>query len=241
MIDASSARMLATIAARASDLLNAYTPGAQPHFADVVASTPSTYHVQDELSVTSSDGYFVVDDRGRRAFTKDGGFTVREGALLTKGGAAVYGYADADAQRRGVLTALHVDPVDAALKRHDDMRVESDGHVVYTRAVRDAASGAARPERVVLGTLALARFPAGTRPVELDATHVAAPSDTRVQIGTPADGAFAPLATHSADRGNYDIDRALQRLHDAYESFGALQAAKSARGKTDRTAMDLIK
>ena len=241
MIDPASARMLAEIAARAGDMLNAYKPGAEPRFSDVTQATRSTSRAESSLSVTSADGYFVVEERGRRAFTKDGTFAVREGALTTASGAAVYGYADTDAQKRGILIALRIDPIDAALKRHEDMRIESDGHVVYTRTVRDAKSGAARPERAVLGVLALARFPAGTKPEQLDPTRLGAPAHTRMQIGAPADGAFAPLATNSADRGAYDMDAALERLHDAYQSLDALRAAKAARGKTDRTAMDLIK
>lgn len=241
MIDGTAARMLAAIAARANDLLGAYTNGAEPAFADTAASARTIMKSSNPLGVAAADGYFIVDDRGRRAYTHDGDFVFARGALLSAAGSPVYGYAGDEARSRGILSALRADPVDAALQRCRDLRIEADGRVVYTRTARDAATGAARPERVTIGTVALARFPAGTAPLHGTAAALAGPPGTAVHVGVPADGNFAPLATFARDRGTIDVEAALRGLQEAYEAFGALQAAQAARGKIERGALDLIK
>ncbi|MGB8204596.1 MAG: hypothetical protein WCE83_07950, partial [Candidatus Baltobacteraceae bacterium] len=128
-----------------------------------------------------------------------------------------------------------------ALGRVADPRIGADGTVSYPRTTVDPRGGERRSERVALGRLALARLPAGTQPVRLDATHVAAPAGVPVFVGVPADGTFAPLTTNARDRGRIDPAAGLQRLQEAYLAFEALQAEHMARLGTEKTTLDLLK
>jgi hypothetical protein len=93
----------------------------------------------------------------------------------------------------------------------------------------------------VVGRVALARFPAGTQPVRVDAVHVAAPAGVRAQVGVPGDGYFAPLVPHARDLGGVDIVAGLEKMREAYEAFDALRAAHQARGTLEKSALDLVK
>jgi len=241
MIDAVSAQMLAEIAARANDVLAAYGSGAEPTFSDAAGNANRILKNADPLSVATQDGYFVVERAGQRAYTRDGTFVFRDGALKTRGNEPVVGYASAQDRARAILTPLRADAADAALGRVNDLRIESDGAVAYTRSVRDAQTGVMRRERVTIGTLALARFPAGTQPVRIDVTHAGAPPGVVTHFGAAGDGNFAPLATHSRDAGGFDVDAALLHLQEAYRAFDAVQAAHAARRDVYKTTMDLVK
>lgn len=230
------------IAARAQDVLSAYAPGAVPLANDVARSENAPRYAADPLSVAAPpNAYFVVDDTHRgRAFTRDGAFVLERGVLTTKDGAAVLGFAGGDA--RGAIPApLRLAPTDVALARFSDVRVESDGTVSYARIAIDPRTAEKTVERVAVGKVALARFPAGTVPTRLDAQHVSAPAGMVPHLGTPADGAFAGLATYARDGGAVDLDAGLQKLSEAYIAFSALHAAQKARGGTDKVAMDLVK
>jgi hypothetical protein len=132
-------------------------------------------------------------------------------------------------------------PSDYALGRCGDIRIESDGTVSYTRPTVDPRTTVRGVERVTVGKVALARFPAGTMPVRLDDRHVGAPQGIAPHLGTPADGTFSGLATYSRDIGAVDVDASLVKLSEAYRALSALAAANKARGGADQTAMDLLK
>jgi hypothetical protein len=89
--------------------------------------------------------------------------------------------------------------------------------------------------------VALARFPAGSNPQRIDATHFGAVAGVVPHVGAPADGGFDGLATRVRDTGNVDINASLQRLSDAYVAFSALQAAHKAQGAGAKVMMDLLK
>ncbi len=243
MLNPASLDALARIAARANDVLAAYTPGAAPAHSDVSAASRAPEFTASPLSVVAPDGsYFITQAReGARSYTRAGDLQIRDGVLRAPDGAPVLGYAGQHKSPGAVPQPLKLPDADRLLGRTADARIESDGSFAYTRSAIDPRTGERTNERVVIGTLALARFPAGTQAVRLDATNVVAPSGITPHIGTPADGTFGGLATYSRDRSGIDIDLGLQKLQEAYLAFGALRAAASARGNVEKSAMDLVK
>lgn len=241
MLGAATLDALDRIAARVQDLRDAYRPGAVPAHGDV-RTAGSIAPTTDPLSVAAPpNAWFVTRDaHGTHAFTRDGGFKLTDGVLRTRDGAEVLGYPGGDA-RGAVAAPLRISDGDRALGRGGDARVEADGSVVYTRSAIDPRSGKRTVERVSLGTVALARFPAGSAPVRLDPTHFAAPSGVVPHLGTPGDGSFPPLATSARDTGALDLHAGLQRLNDAYLAYEAIGAARKARGAVDKTTLDLVK
>ncbi len=224
------------IAERAADVRRAFEPGAFP-LHDDVASEPVAAFTLDPLSVASARGelFVTAGAGGAHAYTADGSFHLEQGRLLDARGDAVLG----SRVPGGALEELRVDPVDAALGRASDARIEPDGTFAYDRAAIDPRTGRRELQRVAVGRLALARFPAGTRFAGGDG--LAAPAGVVAHVGVPGDGTFAALEPHRRLRGGIDIDRSLVRLKEAYVAFDALQAAHAAKGRTAKTAMDLLK
>ncbi|HTU82593.1 MAG TPA: hypothetical protein VMF61_10715 [Candidatus Acidoferrales bacterium] len=226
------------IAERAADLRRAYTPGAVPANDDVALASPSSEFTLDPLAtVPSENEYFIVrGDDGSTAYDRDGAFRLEAGRLVAESGKAVLGRSNPDAP----LTELHVDPVDAALGRAANVRVERDGSLVYDRRAIDPRTGLASVHRVVAGRIALARFPAGTRLVGLG-SEGSAPNGVAAHVGLPGDGTFTALQPHRRQRSRIDVDESVAKLKEAYLAFDALQAAHGAKGRTAKTAMDLLK
>jgi hypothetical protein len=143
----------------------------------------------------------------------------------------------------GEPVELRLDPVDAALGRIVDPAIASDGTLHYRRDAIDPRSGERTSQRVVVGRLLLARFPAGTRLQTSDGAHCTAPNGVVAQIGLAGagDAAFGAIQPMRRERSRIDIDQSLIRLKEAYVAFEALQAAESAKGHLSKTAMDLLK
>jgi len=241
MLGAATLDALDRIASRANDLREAYRAGSIPAHSDVRGPNlvaPST----DPMNVAAPPGawFAVRDAAGQRAYTRDGRLQIDGGVLRTVSGDEILGYPGGDA-RGAVPVPLRVPAADGALGRTADARVEPDGTVAYTRAAIDPRTGERSVERVTLGTLALARFPAGSAPRRIDATHVAAPAGVVPHLGTPGDGTFPPVAPSTRDVGALDLDTGLERLAEAYRAFEALRAANHARGETERAVLDLVK
>ncbi len=237
-LNAAMSAALDRIAERAADVRRAFTPGAVPEHDDVLTTSAASDFTLDPLAVSAPDhAYFItVDDAGKSAYTRDGSFSLRGGALVDGGGRFVCGVrvmGEAPAQ-------LRVDPVDESLGRVRDAHVDRDGTFAYRRETIDPRTAARESQRVVVGRLALARFPAGTRLLG-DGDEMQAPPGVTPEIGVPGDERFAPLATMQRDRSRIDIDESLIRLKDAYLRFDALQAAEAAKGHLGKTAMDLVK
>ena len=239
MVNAASEDALDRIAQRAADVQRAFTPGALPQFGDVATEQPASRTALDPLSVAApADVYFVtIDERGRTVYTRDGGFALQGGKLVGENGRAMLGFTARD----GVTSELHVDSIDEALGRVLDLRIDADGTLAYDRTVIDPRSGARERERVAVGQLALARFPAGTKLSAVDANHVVAPAGTLPHVGRAGDGNFANVAPMQREKSRIDFDRSLDRLEEAYVAFDALQAAHKAQGGVGKTAMDLLK
>jgi flagellar basal body rod protein FlgG len=241
MIGASPLDAYERVLSRAHDLRDAFRAGAVP-LNDDVRTAPYVTASSDPLSVVPPPGaWFVTRGAdGVRAYERDGALSLEGGVLRTGTGAEVLGYPGGEA-RGAIAIPLRVPATDRALGRAADARVENDGTVAYTRAAIDPRTGARSAERIVLGRVALARFPAGTQPARLDGTRVAAPHGVAPHLGTPADGTFPALATSSRDAGAIDVAAGVARLDEAYRAFEALGAAVKSRSHIDKTAVDLVK
>lgn len=236
LISDATAHAFETVASRQRDVMRAFTPGATPERKDVAAAPQVTY-TQDPLSATAPPGaFFVSRGDGRLLFSRDGSLSFREGVLVDGAGRAMLGYTSAGS----ALAELKIDRVDSALGLAASARIEADGSVVYDRVVIDPANAKKETQHVSIGKLALARFPAGTKPQSFDATHDAAPPGVVPHLGMPGDANFAPLRPHSRESGSISFDGSLQRLEEAYLSLDALRAAAKAQGSVQKTAMDLL-
>ncbi len=193
----------------------------------------------DPLSVSAPPGaYFITGGAsGRTLYTRDGSFSFSAGRLLDGSGQPVLGYTTSG----GALEPLTADPVDVALGFTGSMRIGTDGSVSYDRTTIDPRTGLREMQTVHLGVLALARFPAASKPQAVDALHVAAPSGVAPHVGWAGDGNFEPLAAFSREQSGIDLDLGLQRLQEAYLAFDAIRAAGKAQGGIEKTTMDLLK
>jgi flagellar basal body rod protein FlgG len=239
MLGTTTLDALQRIAERANDVLAAYRPGAFPAHADVAggsAPLPSS----DPLSAVAPPGawFVTLDGSGVRTFTRAGTFHVgSDGVLAAADGDAVLGVAGGST----TLAPLRVPDPDRLLGRASGARITADGTVAYTRASIDPRTRERTTETVTLGRIALARFPAGSAPLRLDATHAGGVAGVVPHLGVPADATFAPLTIAARDTGNVDVDASLQKLAEAYVAFSALQAANKAQGDGNKTVMDLLK
>jgi flagellar basal body rod protein FlgG len=239
MLGTATLDALQRIAERASDVLAAYQPGAFPLHHDV-AGTRGPLPAADPLSVAAPpDAWFVAADReGARTFTRAGTLHLGDdGVLATADGSAILGYAGA----AGTLTPLRVPDPDRVLGRATNARIAADGTLAYTRVAIDPRTRERTLETVALGRIALARFPAGSLPQRIDATHARGIAGVVPHLGVPAEATFAPLVTSARDTGNVDIDVSLQKLAEAYVAFSAMQAANKAQGDGNKVVMDLLK
>ncbi|MBV8066991.1 MAG: hypothetical protein JO113_03360 [Candidatus Eremiobacteraeota bacterium] len=237
--DANLSGALDRIAERAADVRRAYTPGATPQHDDVATTRPVSDFTLDPLAVVAPENaYFITsDDRGRQLYTRDGLFALRGGKLVDAAGRPILGVRGGN----GLLASLCVDPVDDALGRVKGVAIGLDGTLSYRRETIDPRSGDRMLQRVNAGRIALARFPAGTRPVTSDGCYAEAPAGVTPQTGFAQDGSFAALAPMQRERSRIDINESLIRLKDAYLTFDALQAAQAAKGRLSKIAMDLLK
>ena len=170
-------------------------------------------------------------------YTRDGGFTLRDGALVGTNGRTMLGFT----ARNAATSELRVDSVDESLGRVQNLRIEADGTLAYDRTVIDPRNGARERERVAVGQLALARFPAATKLTAADANHFVAPPGTLPHVGRAADGNFLTVLPMQREESRIDFDRSLDRLQEAYIAFDALAAVHKAQGSAGKTAMDLLK
>ena len=239
MIDPAISNALDRIAARDADARGAYVPGFSPAASDV-ASRAQIVRDDDPLSVALPEGAFALTSGpgGEIRYGRAGAFAFSDGRLVAGDGSPALGF---PLGSRTSLVPLRIDPYDAATGGVARPRIEADGTIVYDRTAIDPRTGARRSERVAVGRLALARFPAGTQPERIDAMHVRPPAGVAAQLGVPGEGGFGALATRARDLGRVDVVVALDKMKEAYVAFEALRAAKHGRDGTVRTAMDLVK
>ncbi|HUY10941.1 MAG TPA: hypothetical protein VMV73_01630 [Candidatus Dormibacteraeota bacterium] len=216
----------------------AFAPGGVAERGDI-SSGGGVRTVLDPLSVSApANASFVVRlPDGRDAFTADGAFSVRSGALLDASGNPVLGYARPGAP----LAPLHVDAIDGALSEVRNLRIDARGSLCYDREILDPRTGKLTREMLGAGKIALARFPAGTRLRALDSKHEVAPSGVAPHLGTAGERGFGDLRPFSRARSGVDLDASLQRLQEAYLTLEALLAAHKAKGADGKTTMDLLK
>ncbi len=239
MIDSAIASALERIESRDADVRNAYRAGAFPLHGDVARSL-GPLPASDPLSVALPEGSYVLtqNENGAAAYSRDGTFELVGGGLRSADGRPVLGFTLGN---RTALAVLRVDPYDLALGRVADAKIDADGTLAYTRRSVDPRTGRQRRERVAVGRIALARFPAATQLVRVDATHVQPPAGINAKLGVPADGSFGALIVRARDVGRVDPMAGLAKTHEAYVQFEALRAAHDGRGQTEKVAMDLLK
>jgi hypothetical protein len=239
MIDAATAAGMSRIDARERDVLGAYEPGFVSEFTDVTAAARAIRSPDPLSTVAPAGAYFLSAGSGATVrFTRDGTFALVDGVLCGPDGRAVLGFSTGSPSRVG---PVRVDAYDRALGASGGARIDADGTFSYLRAAVDPRTGQRRSERVVVGKLALARFPAGTQPLRLDASHVGLPSGVKAQVGSPADGTFAALVPNARDLGCVDVVAGLAKVREAYDAFEAMRAAYHTRGTNEQTTMDLVK
>ncbi len=238
IVSSDTARALAEIASRAVDVMRCYTPGAVPLHNDV-GRAPATRQTSDPLTVAApGNAYFITrDERGRGSYTRDGEFHFYHSTLVDRFSQPVMGYRSHDAS----LAPLCADSVDVALGRIKDLHIEGDGSVAYTRSLIEPRTGGAHRTRVVLGRLALARFPAASQPQFNDATRALAPQGVAPHIGFPGDGNFEHVVPHLRQGSYINFDESIEKLREAYAAFDALRSANIAQGKIEKTMMELVK
>jgi flagellar basal body rod protein FlgG len=239
IVNTATERALDLISSRAADVYNAFRPGAIPVHGDVETGANASSGTIDTMSVTApNDDYFVTTDaRGRTSYTRDGRFTIENGTVVASNGRPVLGFTS----QGGVPSELKIDSVDLTLERPQNLRIEPDGSVVYDRRAVDPRSGSSRFERVSIGRLALARFPAATKLSPAGDSTVTAAPGIIPHLGWPCDKNFGGVTPLRREESRIDLNRSLDRLHDAYIAFDALQAAHKAQGHTGKVAMDLLK
>lgn len=234
-------RAVDAIQRRADDVQSLFRSGAQPQYLDALR-TETVEPATDPLAIVVPErAYLLAGDAARPVYTRDGALVVVDGVLATREGTPILGFAADEQPSHAVPRALRIDRRDVLLGRIDDARIDSDGVFGYARSTIDPQTLDPRVERIVVGRLALARFPAGSKPERLDRTHVAAPVGIAPLVGAPADGTFGALATRSRALGRIDPDAAIARLQDAYLALDALGAAERTRTGMARDAFDLVK
>jgi hypothetical protein len=179
------------------------------------------------VSPPGADYFVTTDEHGRASYTRDGRFSIDHGAVVGANTRPILGFA----HDGGALRELRVDPVDEALGRVKNLRISGNGAVQYDRSSIDPRSGELEARTVTIGYVALARFPSGTR----------LPSETPPHLGRANDGNFGSVGPMRRETDDASLDRSLDRLHDAYVAFDALQAAHRAQGHVGKTVMDLVK
>jgi flagellar basal body rod protein FlgG len=241
VIDGNLADALARVADRANDVLHAYAPGFVPRLHDAEGARQARLSDASALSTVAPEGalFVVAGPHGEARFTRDGAFRFERGALRTSDGKLVLGRPTG--AHAGPLIPLRVDERDAALGRARDPRIDATGVLSCELASIDPRSGARHVERVAIGRVALARFPAASLLARADDGSVAAPPGSAPHLGAPGDGAFASLATHARELGRVDVEAGLARLQEAYLSLEAMQSAYRARMEAEKGATDLLK
>jgi flagellar basal body rod protein FlgG len=208
------------IAERAADVRRAFSPGAVPHRTDVESPASAEFTLDPLSAAAPENAYFLtVDARGRTQYSRDGRFRISNGVLVDARGCTVLGRSPAGG----------------------NPSIAADGSVSYRRLGIDPRTGARTSRDVVVGRLALARFPAATRLEGDDGVHCTAPENVTPHTGLAGDGTFEALQPMHRSRSQVDVDEGLARLKAAYVAFDALAAAETARDRLGKTAMDVVK
>ena len=239
MVSAALVRALETIERRGQDLRSLFESGVQPNYDDGLRSG-RIERTNDPLAIVlPEEAYLIAGDPNRPAYSRDGALQLRDGTLVTADGTPVLGFAGGE--QNGMPQPLAIERRDALLGRASDIRIEPDGIFGYARTIVDPQTLESNVERVSVGRLALARFPAGSRPERIDSSHARAPAGIVPFVGSPADGTFSGLAVRSRAIGRLDPDTTISRLQDAYLAALSLCAAERTRYWMARDAFDLVK
>ncbi len=241
MIDSTTSSALDAIERSVSDMTGQYRAGYVPKLdEDRLQGSARTAPSLDPMhAVPPTDTYFVgVDALGRRSYSRDGALSIVDGKVTLPGGSIAMGYPQGS---EGEPAPLALPSTDGTLNRAVGAHVEADGTIAYDRGVIDPKTQAKKTERVVVGRLALATFPPGTRIAAADGVHATVPAGVESRLGRPGQDGFGKIVPRADDRGGVDLQRGISHLREAYLAFSVLQSAHGARGKTDKTVMSLLK
>jgi len=239
MMNAGVARAIESVEKRGDDLRMVFSGGALPNFNDALRAERTVITGEPLSLVLPPDAFLVAGEPRAPAYSRDGALAVRDGVLVSSDGTPVLGFRDGDTS--GIPQTLQVEKNDAILGRAEDLRIEPDGIFGYARSVLDPGTQVASVERVIVGRIALARFPAGTRLERVDPTHAKPPASVIPHVGTPNDGSFASVEVQRRAVGGVDSDAAIARLQEAYLTMRAFGAEERARNAFARGAFDLVK
>jgi hypothetical protein len=104
-------------------------------------------------------GFFVLEDRGQRLFSRTGAFHVADdGRLLDERGRQVMGFVPGEPG--AAPTALRVPSADVTAGRHERYEVDDDGTVYGAHRAAARRGDAPVDRRIELGKLCIAIFPA---------------------------------------------------------------------------------
>jgi flagellar basal body rod protein FlgG len=241
VIDPSIAAAFGRIEKRAEDVHHAYDSAYRPSDTELRRSGGAkTVPDASPLSVAAPPGTFFVlqGHDGTSLYTQDGAFSFEKGTLRTSTGDIVLGFRS---DRAAQLAPLAASPVDIALQRVDGAQIDPDGSLSCSLHSIEPKTGERILRRVLLGHLALVRFPMASEPISVDGTRVRAPDGISPHAGIPGGPSFPALKTHVRQLANLDIETGLGRLQEAYTSLEVLQAANKARGEAEKSATDLLK
>ncbi len=188
MISQAIADALSRIEDRSGDLVHIFDAGFEPDDSRLAQRGPNAVPALDGLSLVAPDGAYFVSAGldGRMVFSRDGAFTFDDGTLRTRDGLPVLGYSG----ESKTPAPLAADRLDSSLRRVGEARIERDGSLSYERSSVDPRSMQRRSEHVVVGRVALARFPAGTQPVRRNGGGVMAPHGVSPSVGSPGSEGF---------------------------------------------------
>ncbi len=185
-------------------------------------------------------GFFVLDDRGRRVFSRTGAFHVADdGQLLDDRNRQVMGFA---AGSQGVAPgALHVPAADLESNRYHAYEIDEDGSLYGMQRSAPSHHKAMADVRVKIGTLCIAVFPAPELVASVQDELLA----TRAS-GTPA---YVPAsAAHVGAiqrRPQHSMPEALrQNLRDLWSLSGRADIEVAMAASADalaRIALNLVK
>lgn len=240
MIDASVATLLHALETTSEDRAHAFEPGYEPINRDLAARSSRTVVDADNplAVVVPRDAYIAVTGPGGTSYTRNGQLRFEDGALHAANGDAVLGWPPGANVNQPPIP-LRADPVDAALGRCREIAVAPDGTLSYARTSVDAKRGKVGVEHVVVGRIALARFPAGTR-LERAAADALVPGEgiEPSALAVPNTLGFGELSIHRREVASVDVVKATVRWAEAVQAY---QALAQAQGAGIRTALDLVK
>jgi hypothetical protein len=185
-------------------------------------------------------GFFALEDRGRRIFSRTGAFHVADdGRLVDERGRQVMGFASGGSG--AAPTALRVPSAELAVGRHERYEIDDNGSVYGVH--REAAQRGKAPidVRVELGKLCIAIFPAPELLAQGDGAQTAT-RESGAAVYVPADDAHVGTLRRNPQAQPRDALQA--NLRELWSLSGRAEiefAMASGADVLARIALNLVK